>query len=365
MTVMGFSLRRVQGAGRLSRAMVPVVAIVLGLSIGALLVTITGGSAVDAYSAMFEGSLGSTYGIRATLLRSIPLILTGLAVSLALRMQLWNIGGEGQLLMGAAAATWAGFTFSELPSILLILVMLFASMIGGALWAQIAAIPKSTIGLNEIIVTLFLNYIAIRAVSYLVYGPWKDPGAIGFAYSRPVPARLGTIPGTDLSIALLIVGLVLVLMWWLFNRTTWGFSVDVAGGNARAAQYLGMNAKVPVLLVFAVSGGLAGLAGGMQLMGATGRLQPDLAAGYGYAGILVAFLAGRSILGVMATGLLFGALLQGGFALQATGVTSSLSTVNQALVILLVIIGNGVIMYRVVRRKRHLTDDSNGMEVGE
>lgn len=356
--IFGFSLRRVPEVSRFSKAMVPVLAIVAGLSLGALLVTVSGGSAGEAYRAMFEGSLGSAYGIRATLLRSVPLVLTGLAVSLALRMQLWNIGGEGQLLMGAAAATWAGFAFSGLSSGLLTVVMLLAAIIGGAMWAQIAAIPKATIGLNEIIVTLFLNYIGIRAVSYLVYGPWKDPGAIGFAYSKPVPARLGRIPGTDLSVSLLIVVLVLVLMWWLFNRTAWGFSIDVAGGNDRAANYLGFSSKRPVLVVFAISGGIAGLAGGIQLMGATGRLQPDLAAGYGYAGILVAFLAGRSIAGVLATGLFFGALLQGGFALQSTGVTNSLSTVNQALVILFVIIGNGVIMYRVVRRKRQRLGES-------
>jgi len=350
--MMGYELRRTPQVNKTARALVPVFAIIVGLLLGGVLVTATGGNAVDAYRAMFDGSLGTSHGFRATLQRAVPLILCGLAVSLALRMQLWNIGGEGQLLVGAATATGIGFALGGLPGPLLILLMLAGGMLGGALWAQIAALPKAWIGLNEIIVTLFLNYIAIRGVSYLVFGPWKDPGAIGFAYSRPVPERIGLIPGTDFSFSLVIVAVVLTVVWWVFNRTTWGFSVDIAGGNERAAAYLGMGYRRHVLVVMAVSGGIAGLAGAVQLMGSAGRLQPDLSAGYGYAGILVAFLAGRSILGVVATGFLFGALIQGGFALQTTGVTSALSTVNQALVILLVLIGNALVSYRLVKVRR-------------
>lgn len=352
MSILGYEVRRNAQAGWVARSMVPVVAILAGLALGGLLVNATGNSPIDAYRAMFDGALGTSYGIQATVQRALPLILCGLAVSVALRMQLWNIGGEGQLLAGAASATAIGFGFPGLPTVALILLMLLGAMLGGALWALVAALPRALIGLNEIIVTLFLNYIAIRLISYLVFGPWKDPGAIGFAYSRPVPARLGAIPGTQYSIGLVVLVVVLVGVWWLFNRTSWGFSVDVAGGNERASAYLRMGRTRRVLLVLGISGGIAGLAGGLQLMGVAGRLQPDLSAGYGYAGILVAFLAGRSVLGVVATGFLFAALIQGGFALQSTGVTSALSTVNQALVILLVLIGNAVVGYRLVRVRR-------------
>ena len=342
-------LERRTDVARLRRALIPIIAVVAALLVGALVLWLSGIAPLDAYAEMWTSSLGSARGITATLLRAAPLILTGLAVSFALRMQLWNIGAEGQLLLGATGATAVCFALPTLPGFLLIPLAAIGAAVAGAAWAMIAAIPRALIGLNEIITTLFLNYIALRLVSLLVYGPWKDPGAIGFAYSRKIPEQglMGTIWGTDVTSGILLSIACVLLTWWALGRTRWGFSTQILGGNPRAGDYLGLNSTRRVLSVLAISGALAGLAGFLQLTAATGRLQPDIASGYGYTGILLAFLAGRSLLMVPVVALLFSALIQGGYSLQAEGLKSSISVIMQAVVILFVLIGGAAATYRV------------------
>lgn len=321
------------------------------LAMGALLLALSGRPVGTAFAAMFDGSFGSVDGWEATLNRTASLALAGMAVSIALRMGLWNIGGEGQLLVGAAMATGVAFASGDLPAWLLLPIVAAGGALGGLLWMLIAAVPKALFGVNEIIATLFLNYIAIRVVSLLVYGPWKDPGAIGFAYSKSinVHAHWGSIPGTHLTLALCVPIVIVCLGSWLLERTVWGFGIDVAGGNPRAARYLGLAQRRRVISLLAVSGATAGIAGFVQLTSATGRLQPDLAAGYGYTGILVAFLAGRRLSMVLGVSVFFSGLIQGGFALQSTGVPSALATVIQALVILFILIGRALVRYRFWR----------------
>lgn len=325
------------------------VAVAAGLVAGALLLWVTHRSVGDAYYNMYAASFGTPDGWEATLSRAAPLALAGMAVTTGLRMGLWNIGGEGQILIGAASATAVAFTLPGLSIWLLLPLMALGAAVGGAVWILIAAVPRAFLGVNEIIVTLFLNYIAIRLVSLLVFGPWKDPGAAGFAYSRLISdhGRIGTIPGTSVSWGLVGVLVVAAVLSWLLDRTRWGFSVDVAGGNERLPRYLGFSRNAKVLSVMALSGALAATAGMLQLSGTTGRLQPDLSAGYGYAGILVAFLAGRRLVAVLAVAVLFSGLIQGGFALQNSGVPSALSSVIQACIILFVLAARTLILYRV------------------
>jgi simple sugar transport system permease protein len=348
---MSYRLRRMPRPSTRGLLIGSVLAVVLALVVAAVILALSGRSVGDAYLSMYAASFGSPQGWQATLTRTAPLALTALAVTTALRMQLWNIGGEGQLLIGATGATAVALALPDLPAPLLLLVMMLAALAGAAAWTLIAAVPRATLGVNEIVVTLFLNYIAVRVVSLLVYGPWRDPGAVGFAYSRPVPegAQIGSIPGTSVSWAVVLVVVVAALLWLLLERSRWGFSVDVAGGNAGLTRYLGFSYTGRVLAVMAVSGALAGLAGLVQLSGSTGRLQPDLAAGYGYAGILVAFLAGRSIGLVLVVSVLFAGLLQGGIALQNQGIPSALADVIQALVIFFVLAVRVAAQYRLVR----------------
>jgi simple sugar transport system permease protein len=329
-------------------ALLPIFAIATGFIVGAVVLWFSGVSPLDAYLEMFNASFGSAQGLTATFIRAAPLILTGLAVAIALQMQLWNIGAEGQLLLGSAGATFVFFTWPNLPGPILLVAAAVAALIAGALWALIAAIPRATIDLNEIITTLFLNYIALRLVSFLVYGPWQDPGAIGFAYSKPIPPQgvMGTIWGTDLTSGVVLSIVCVAITWWGIERTRWGFSVKILGGNPRAGAYLRLNAKRRIISIMAISGAIAGMAGFIQLTAVTGRLQPDIAAGYGYTGILVAFLAGRSLLMIPVVGIFFSALIQGGYSLQAQGLSSSISTVLQGLIVLFILLGGVAATYR-------------------
>lgn len=348
---MTLSLRRRPEASGRAVAVATVLAVVAALAVAAVVLVLSGRSVGNAFLSMYAASFGTPSGWEATLTRAAPLALTALAVTVALRMQLWNIGGEGQLLMGATGATGVALALPDLPAVVLLPLMVLAAVVTSMIWVAIAAVPRATLRVNEIVVTLFLNYIAVRVVSLLVYGPWKDAGAIGFAYSRPVPegVRIGTIPGTSISWAVVVVLVVAALVWVVLDRSRWGFGVDIAGGNPRLAPYLGFSHGRKIVAVLAFSGALAGLAGFVQLTGSTGRLQPDLAAGYGYTGILVAFLAGRRVGAVLAVSVLFAGLLQGGIALQNNGIPSALADVVQALIILFVLAGRVAVLYRIGR----------------
>ena len=218
---MGISIRleRRMSAPLAMRVAVPVLAVVLGLVAGGVVMALGGHDPLDAYNSMWEGSLGSTDGLQSTLIKTCPLLLTGLAVATALRVGLWNIGGEGQLIVGAIAATGVGLYVGWLPGPTLLVAMILAGCLGGAAWAAIAAIPRAIIGLNEIIVTLFMNYIAILFMDHLIFGPWGDPKAFGFAYSRALPdsAILPLIPGTGVHIGIVLALLAAVTAWWLME----------------------------------------------------------------------------------------------------------------------------------------------------
>jgi general nucleoside transport system permease protein len=348
---MGVSMRleRRHDAPLAMKIAVPVLAVAGGLVAGGVVMVLGGHDPVDAYSSMWDGSLGSSDGLQSTLIKATPLVLTGLAVATALRVGLWNIGGEGQLIVGAIAATGTGLYLSSLPAPVLLPAMILAGCGGGGLWAAIAAIPRALIGLNEIIVTLFMNYIAILLMDYLIFGPWGDPKAFGFAYSRPLPdgAALPLIPGTGVHVGLVIAILVAITAWWLLERTPWGFSVRVAGGNPRAAEYLGLRIGRRLVLVMAISGAIAGLAGAIELTGVTSRLQEGISVNYGYSGVLIAFLARGRLLAVGLAAFLFATLVVGSYALQTTGVAQPIATIVQALIIVFLLLGDAALAFRL------------------
>jgi len=341
------------------RIAVPVAAVVAGLVAGGVILALGGHDPIDAYNSMWEGSLGSSDGIEATLIKACPLVLTGLAVATALRIGLWNIGGEGQLIIGATAATGVGLYATSLPGPLVLPAMILAGCLAGATWATIAAIPRALIGLNEIIVTLFLNYIAILLMDHLIFGPWADPKAFGFAYSRALPdaAMLPVIPGSYVHVGIVIAVVVAVTCWWLMERTPWGFSVRVAGGNARTAEYLGLHISRRMVIVLALSGAIAGLAGAIELTGVTNRLQDGISVNYGYSGVLIAFLARGRLLGVVVAAFLFATLVVGSYALQTTGVAQPIATIIEALIIVFLLAGDAALAFRV-----HMTRAPHALE---
>jgi simple sugar transport system permease protein len=227
--------------------------------------------------------------------------------------------------------------------------MFGAALAAGAGWALVAAIPRALIGLNEIITTLFLNYIGILLMDYLIFGPWGDPAAVGFAYSRPLPsgASLPAFGFNRWHIGIFVALALAAALWWLIERTPWGFGVRIAGGNMRAARYLRLPITRRIVVVLALSGALAGLAGAIELTGVTYRLQDGISGNYGYTGILIAFLARRRPFGVVAVAFFFAALLVGSFALQTIGVANAIATIVQALIIIFLLLGEAALTYRV------------------
>src|SRR6266550_4598081 len=312
------------------RIAVPVAAVVAGLVAGGVILALGGHDPIDAYNSMWEGSLGSSDGIEATLIKACPLVLTGV-----------------------------GLYATSLPGPLVLPAMIFAGCLAGAMWATIAAIPRALIGLNEIIVTLFLNYIAILLMDHLIFGPWADPKAFGFAYSRSLPdaAVLPVIPGSYVHVGIVIAVLVAVTCWWLMERTPWGFSVRVAGGNARTAEYLGLHISRRMVIVLALSGAIAGLAGAIELTGVTNRLQDGISVNYGYSGVLIAFLARGRLLGVVVAAFLFATLVVGSYALQTTGVAQPIATIIEALIIVFLLAGDAALAFRV-----HMTRPPHALE---
>ncbi|MEP6764277.1 MAG: ABC transporter permease [Gemmatimonadaceae bacterium] len=309
-----------------------------------LLLTVSGQRTGAALSALLSGAAGSWYAISSvTLVRAVPLALAGLAVSLAFRAGILNIGAEGQLLAGAVAATMISIVAPQL-GFLTIPVVFFAGAFAGAFWAGIAALLRQKFGVLEVISTIMLNYVALQGVGYLVRGPLQEPTHIfpqsfSISKSAQLPA---IIPGTRLHLGFLIAIVLAFLMWWWLRDRAGGFRLRAVGANARAAASAGqINVARTTTIAFLMSGAIAGVAGASELTGVTFSLYENISPGYGYTAIAVALLARLHPLGVLVTALLFGALEAGANAMQRdAGVPSVLVSVVEALLILLVLAGD-------------------------
>lgn len=309
---------------RIVSILTPVVSLLLALLTGAILLKAVRVDPLRTYQAMLAGAFGSRYSLAETLVKAIPLMLCGLAVSAAFRMRFWNIGAEGQLAMGGiAAAGVALFVPSrapDMPGWMLLALAAVAGIAGGALWGLIPAALKAYVRVNEIITTLMLNYIAILLVEYLFYGPWKDPKGYGFpgtAEFSPA-AWLPRLPGTRVHLGLLFAILAAVFIWFVLARTRWGYEVRLIGENPRAATYAGVRMGFNTLLIMALSGGLAGLAGMAEVTGIAHRLTKGLTVGYGFTAIIVAWLAQLNPWAVLLVAFLLAGLLVGGDQIQIT-----------------------------------------------
>uniref|UniRef100_A0A7C4AGT9 ABC transporter permease n=1 Tax=Fundidesulfovibrio putealis TaxID=270496 RepID=A0A7C4AGT9_9BACT len=270
------------------------VAVAVPLAAGAAIFAFMGADPVQAYAVMFQGAFGSWARFSEVLVKASALSLTGLAVILAARMNLWNIGCEGQLVMGAIGATAVALRLGpSLDPWLALPLCALAGCLGGALWASGPSWLRARLGVSEIITTLLLNYVAIALMEHLFFGPWRDPAGFGFPGSAQFAeaARLPRLAGTRIHPGLLAgVGAALALTWVL-ARTRWGYELTVMGLGPRAASYAGMNAARRGFWVLLLSGALAGLAGMAEVTGIHYRLQQGVATGYGYDGVIVACLA--------------------------------------------------------------------------
>jgi general nucleoside transport system permease protein len=292
--------------------------------------------------AWWSGAFGSWYAFSSgTLVRATPLILAGLAIAIAFRAGVFNIGGEGQLLVGAAAAAAVGSIAGDSLGPLVLVLALVAGSLAGAGWAGIAALLRARFRVLEVISTILLNFLATYAIGYLVRGPLQEHLRI-YPQSESIPeaARLPLLgAGTRLHAGFLLAVAAALITWYVMRETASGFRLRVAGANPRAAQSAG---RIDVLrtttVAFLVSGALAGLAGASELTGVTYALYENLSPGYGFTAIAVALLARLHPLGVIATGILFGALESGAAAMQRdAGVPSVLATAVEAIAILVVV----------------------------
>jgi simple sugar transport system permease protein len=297
-----------------------------------------GASPLAALLALGRGALGTRHGLTESLLEAIPLLLTGLGVALAFRCRLWNIGAEGQLLVGSLAAVTLGVSAGAWPGWLLLPAVLGAGMLAGAVWAAAAALLRVYRGVPEVIATIMLNFVALYLVSWAVTGPLKQPGQeVPQTALIPEAARLATFAG-GLHAGVGVGVLAVVLTTGLLFYTVPGFRMRVVGQSPEAARAAGLPVPATLLLGFALSGALAGLAGAVQLAGVTYRVYAGSSPGTGYAAIAVALLGRLHPAGVLLSALFFGALVAGSNEMQRTaGISSVIAAVIQAVILLLLI----------------------------
>src|SRR5262245_30113261 len=298
-----------------------------------------GSDPLAAYSALFRGAFFEYHGIATTLVKMSPLLLAGLAVVLPLRASLFNIGAEGQIYLGALFATLAALYLPAMPGWLHIIICSLAGMIGGGLWALIPAYLKAWHNINEVIVTLLMNYIGINLVSYVVSGPMMEEGA-PYPYSAEIDKSLWLphiLPRTDAHLGVVIGIMLAFLIYFMLERTSVGYSINTVGRNQSAARYAGMSVRQHIVWSLVMGGALAGLAGTYEVLGLKYRLFHMFSAGYGYDGIVVAFLAGSNPLLAILAALFLGGLRSGANIMQrAVGVPTTVVDTIQGLVVIFV-----------------------------
>ena len=341
---MQFVFEKRRSVSRRAVVLVPVISFVVSLLLGAILLIISGVNPISTYAAMARGAFGSWRSISETFVKAIPLMLTGLGVSIAFQMQFWNIGAEGQLALGGVAAAWVALFLSDMiPGFLLLPAVLIIGMVAGALWAGVPATLKAALGVDETLTTLMLNYVAILFSEHLYYGPWRDPEGYGFPGTAPFPeaAWLPRLGGTRAHLGLLFAVVAAVVLWFVFKRTRWGFELRIIGENQRAARYLGINIGRNIVLALLLSGALSGLAGACEVTGISRRLQQGLSIGYGYTAIIVAWMAQLNPLAVVFVAILMGGLLVGGDQVQIMmGLPSAVGVVLQGMILFPMLAGS-------------------------
>ncbi len=328
------------------------ISIVAALIVSSILIRAAGANVPQALAAMFEGAFGGRREFLETLVQATPLIFTSLAATIAFRGQVWNIGTEGQLFAGAMVAYWVSASFGDLPRVALIPMLLLAATLGGAVWGIIPGYMKAKFGANEIIVTVMMNYIIQFLLSFLLSGPWMDPAAFFHQTVRfPEVAHLPLlVPRSRLHlgfvISLIVAGLTYVLLW----KTPFGYEIRAMGHKPTASKYKGINTAKTLVAVMAISGAIAGLAGGSELFGIHQRLKPSVSNGLGFTGIMVALLGRLHPVGAVLVSILFGALITGSSRMQiSTGIPVAIAYVIQSIVLIFLLTAEVLTTYRFLK----------------
>lgn len=350
----GFRVVRRQNELRWAGFAVFPAALLIALACCSLLLMIQDKSPVEAAVVLFQGGFGSIHAFQDTLLKAIPIFLCSLGVAIAFRMKVWNIGAEGQFALGGVGATWAVLSFPELPMPLMLTAMLLCAGVCGGLWGLVPGYLKLRFGLNEIISTLMLNYIGIEFMRYLVYGPWKDPGSMGFPMTAVFPdeAVFPEVLGY-VHAGLFVCVIAAVAVSVFLQRTRLGFELCAAGENPRAERYARIPYGFLLVFVLTVSGALAGLAGCVEVSATFNRLQPSLCTGYGYTAIVVAWLSRLRTSSIALFSVFLAGLLVGTDNLQVDmQVPAAFGGIVEGLILLCVLAGQFFYSYRIVRAGR-------------
>lgn len=330
-------------------------AVIVALLIGAIVLVVGGGNPWATYAHIARASFGSVGVFSDTLVKATPLILVGLACTVAFRMKLWNIGAEGQFFIGAfgaSAVVLIPLLPETAPSWLFIITMIIAGMFCGAIFGLIPGVLKAVFNVNEVISTLMLNYIAVAWNNFFIFAIWTEGG---FQMSKVFPKNAWLPRLTDLGseypffrgltthFGIIIAIIAAVILWFILYRSKWGYEIRLIGDNPKAANYAGIPIKRHIILVMAVSGALAGLAGMSEISGVVHRLQGAISPGYGFTGIIVAWLAKLNPIAVIFVSILFGALILAGREIQPSGVPKMI----QGVILVCLIASDFLIRYRV------------------
>ena len=352
-------------------ALLPIIATLAALAVGAVMLLLLGANPLDAYSALWDGAFGSTNAFAETLVKATPLLLVALGICISFRGDVINIGGEGQMIVGAILATWVGLTFTTWPGWLVIILSLLAGFLGGAIWGGIPGFLKAYFNVNEILSTVMMNAIAVQLMNFLLRGPMIDPAQAELASKIPQTARLleafrlPRLAPTRLHLGALIAVILAVLVYVLLWRTTLGYRIRAVGQNPNASRYAGINVKRYVVLALLLSGAFAGLAGATQVFGVNYRMITDgSASGFtgsaGFNGIVAALFGQLHPIWSIPASILFGALLVGANKMQrVVQVPSALVIALNGLVVVFVVSSE---IWRRRRQRRRLSaakeDDS-------
>ncbi len=332
-----------------------VIAVFMSAIVCAMMLKSAGVDVAEAFSLIYTGAFGTWKATVKTLVKATPLILTGLAVTVAFRAKIWNIGAEGQLFAGAITSYWAYTLFQGAPSPILIGVILVASFTGGALYGGLAGYLKAKYQLNEVLSTVMLNYVIRYVLSFLlISGSWRDPSSFYQQTSRVVQAaKYPVLFGVSrLHMGFAIALLLTIAVYIFLKRTSLGYEIRATGFNPKASRFKGINVDRTIIIVMLISGGLAGLAGAGEVFGVHFRLKPDISVGFGFIGIIIAMLASLHPLAVFPAAIVFGGLVNGGIRLQVfTGIPTAMISSIQAIILLFFLTAAVLTRYEIKRDK--------------
>lgn len=341
--------KRLNPSNRL-KIIIPIVAIFAALIFCAFLLLLADKNPLDVYSAMLLDAVTTEYGLSEIVVKMIPLSICAFGVAVAFRMQLWNIGAEGQFYMGAIGAGYVALHYTELPAFIMIPAMMLIAMLLGGLWGSIAGFLRNQWRVNELISTLMLNYIAILSLNYLVYGPWKDPKGLNFPITASFvdAAVLPTLGDTRIHLGIVIVFVFAIILYFLFKNSKWGYRTKVIGLNPIAAHYAGINIPMDILKIMFLSGALSGLAGMVEVSGVVGKLQQGISPGYGYTAVIIVWLARLHPAAIIFVTFLFSTIQVGAFMVQTMGISDSIATMIQGAILFFVIGADVLVDYKLI-----------------